>query len=579
MTLEKIWTIKPVDDRIVLDIKRALNTNISLSLCKLLAQRGITNFEEAKKFFRPQIADLHDPFLMKDMQKVIDRIQKAADNHEKIMIYGDYDVDGTTSVAIVYNYLKRNLPNYKEGQITYYIPHRYKEGYGMSQIGIEKCISENISLIITLDCGIKNDIEVDLANQHNIDVIICDHHFPGDILPKAHAILNPKQADCTYPFKELSGCGIGYKLISGLAHHWQSDYDAEVAIYLDLVVTSIAADFVPIVDENRILAHYGLLKVADNPSISIKSLKEKVGIYKKLSISDLIFVIAPRINAAGRMDDANKAVQFFIEENPEKVAEIALSLQANNDERKIIDESISDEAVRMLEADPDLESNPSIVIFQKHWHKGVVGIVASRIIEHYHKPTIVLTQSNDRISGSARSVIGFNIHEAIGACSELLENYGGHYFAAGLTMVPENLEQFKTKFQQVVRDSISKNSMQPQINVDAEITLDAITPSFMNILKQFEPFGPENPLPIFISRNVYNRGCKIVKNKHIRFSVGQQKTGHTITGIGFNLQHLFNPIIKSNEMFDICYHIEENEWNNNKHIQIRVIDIRPSTKS
>lgn len=566
--MEKRWKFRFADEAIATRIQEDLK--IHPAICRLLALRGITHFDSAKDFFRPAPAHLHDPFLMKGMDIATGRIKEALNNNEKIMVYGDYDVDGTTAVAVVYSFLKHNYP---KANLTFYIPHRYREGYGISTTGIERAAEQGCSLIITLDCGIKSIEKAALAHEKGMDMIICDHHLPGEMLPDAIAILNPKQEDCRYPYKELSGCGIGYKLICALA---QTDHisPSETERYLDLVATSIAADIVPISGENRTLAFLGLKRANENPCLALKTIKELAMLHKPFRIADLVFVVAPRINAAGRMDDARKAVEFFMEEDETRSQDLAKTLHSDNFDRKEIDKNMTDEALSLLQGD-SAKDQRSTVLFQPHWHKGVVGIVASRIIDHYYRPTIVLTESNGKITGSARSVNGFNIYNAIHQCGDLLENYGGHFFAAGMTLEPENLEPFRQKFEQVVSQTIRPESLYPEIEIDAELRFSDITPSFYNILSQFEPFGPENLRPVFISKRVhdYNGYSKVVKEQHIRFVVAQQP-GYSISGIGFGMAEKFE-MLSAGKIFDIVYTIDENEWNGSKHLQLRVLDIRP----
>ncbi|MNS47846.1 Single-stranded-DNA-specific exonuclease RecJ [compost metagenome] len=574
MRLEKRWTFKPTDEPLAQSIQKDLN--ISLSLCRLLAQRSIRDFASAKHFFRPQLEHLHDPFLMKGMQPAITHIDQTIRDGKKIMIFGDYDVDGTTAVSVVYDFLRGNAPDLSKEQLCYYIPHRYNEGYGLSTKAIDECETQGISLIITLDCGIKSVEKIAYAKAKGIDVIVCDHHLPEEgNLPEALAILNPKQADCPYPFKELSGCGIGFKLISGLAMFWHLDMSL-VYNYLDLVATSIAADIVPINGENRILAYFGVEKVNLNPCLAIQVIRELVDTKKVLKVSDLVFVIAPRINAAGRMDDGNKAVALFIEKDYATAQKMAAQLHEDNSDRRLVDKSISDEALLILQEDLGYKDHYSTVLFRPHWHKGVVGIVASRLVDYYYKPTIVLTESNNKITGSARSVTGFNIHDAIASCSDLLENYGGHYFAAGLTMSKENFEPFRQRFEDIVRKTISTESRCPEILIDTELELSQVNYKLFNILQQFEPFGPDNLRPVFFSRGVTNfrQSCKIVKDQHIKFLINQNGA-QPISGIGFNLAYKFD-LINSNKPFDIVYTIDENEWNNETSLQLKVLDIRAS---
>lgn len=568
----KRWTIKEIDKDAEALLRQQLPT-INPAFCTLLAARGVRNFEEAKAFFRPQLSDLHDPFLMRGMKEAAQRITEAIEWHERIMVYGDYDVDGTTAVSVVYSFLREQYPG---GDISFYIPHRYREGYGLSKAGVDHAKENGYTLLITLDCGIKSAALVEYARKLGIDIIICDHHLPDDKLPPAFAILNPKQPLCTYPYKELSGCGIGLKLVQALAQklglpseRWEK--------YLDLVATSIAADIVPIDGENRILAYYGIRKVNEAPSLSIKTLIGVSGIKRSLQVSDLVFVIGPRVNAAGRMDDARKAVDLFIESDPEKSALLAEALHADNFDRKEVDRNITEEALAMLQREEALmgRQRKSTVLYQPHWHKGVVGIVASRLIDHYYRPTIVLTQSNGKVTGSARSVSGFNIYEAINECSDLLENYGGHFFAAGMTMLPERVEDFKERFEEVVSRRIRPELLTPEIQIDAEINFSDIKPSFYNILQQFEPFGPANMRPVFLTRRVFDyRGwSKIVKENHLRFVV-QQPHREVMEGIGFGLAHYY-PLLEKGPV-DLVYTVDENEFNGQTKLQLKVLDVRAS---
>ncbi|HEY1033087.1 MAG TPA: single-stranded-DNA-specific exonuclease RecJ [Flavipsychrobacter sp.] len=568
MKPEKRWTLKPVDDTKVKGVSDALH--IHPALCRVLAVRGIEDFDSSKAFFRPELSHLHDPFLMKGMREAVDRISEAIEWHERILIYGDYDVDGTTSVALMYSFLKKRY----NGELGFYIPHRYREGYGVSRAGIEYARDNGYTLLITLDCGIKSVDLIAYAQSLGIDVIVCDHHTPDDNIPPALAILNPKQSDCPYPYKELSGCGIGFKLISALVQHWKLP-EEEAYQYLDLVATSIAADIVPIDGENRVLAHFGIQKVNESPSLGIKTLKELSGATRPLSVADLVFVIGPRVNAAGRMDDARKAVELFIETDPEKIMALAAALQSDNFDRKEIDRSTTEEALALIQGDDTLLERKSTVLYKEHWHKGVVGIVASRLIDYYYRPTIVLTLSNDKVTGSARSVSGFNIYEAIHACRDLLENYGGHFYAAGMTMHPDNVADFVARFEEVVAQSIPPELLIPEIEIDAEITLADIKPAFYNIIRQFEPFGPTNLRPVFVSKHVhdYQGYSRIVKEQHIKFVV-HQHNGIVVDGIGFGMAEKFDMVQRG--PFDIVYTLDENDFNGNTKLQMRVLDIRPS---
>ncbi len=563
---DKRWTLKQADESWVKELHSTLH--ISPILCRLLAVRGIKDYDSAKTFFRPELSQLYDPFLMKGMKQAVTRITDAIEWHEKIMVYGDYDVDGTTAVACMYSFLRSQY----KGDITYYIPHRYREGYGVSKAGIDYAHEHGYTLMITLDCGIKSVELVKYAKTLGIDVIVCDHHTPDATLPPAFAILNPKQGDCTYPYKELSGCGIGFKLICALAQQWKLPEETAYQ-YLDLVATSIAADIVPIDGENRVLAYYGLKKVNENPSAGIRVLKQLADVKKELTISDLVFVIGPRVNAAGRMDDARKAVDLFIEEDLEKIPDLAEALHSDNFDRKEVDKTTTEEALAMLQNDTVLQERKSTVLYQSHWHKGVVGIVASRLIDHYYRPTIVLTLSNDKVTGSARSVSGFNIYDAIHECRDLLENYGGHFYAAGMTMLPNNVGAFVQKFEHVVSATIPPHLLVPEIEIDAELKLSDIKQPFYNILKQFEPFGPSNMRPVFITRHVYDfRGnSRVVKEQHLR-TVVHQHSGITIDGIGFNMADKY-PIVQQGP-FDIVYTLDENEYNGRTSLQMKVIDVR-----
>ncbi|MBZ5857276.1 single-stranded-DNA-specific exonuclease RecJ [Flavihumibacter profundi] len=544
---------------------------ISKSICKILVQRGIRDFESARNFFRPDLEKLHDPMLMKDMDKAVDRILDAMQKREKILVFGDYDVDGTTAVASMYQFL---LEAYESDRIDYYIPHRYREGYGVSQKGIEYAASTGVSLIISLDCGIKSTDLVSYALKHGIDFIICDHHMPDPVLPPATAILNPKQAGCQYPYKDLCGCGVGFKLITALCRKIGLG-DEHYLCYLDLVATAIAADIVPLTGENRILSYFGLKKVNENPSPGIKALIALAGLTgQPMQANSLIFVIAPRVNAAGRMDDARLAVQLFIEKNPAKLTGFANLLHSHNDDRKEADLQITEEALAMIVADPEFESRKSTVVFQPHWHKGVVGIVASRLIDRYYRPTIVLTQSGEIVAGSARSVSGFNLYEAVHACREHLLGYGGHFAAAGMTLLPEEVEAFRSKFEAVVTANITEEQLVPEILIDGEIQFTEIRPSFYNIIRQMEPFGPENTNPLWLAKGVRNNGwSRIVKDQHIKFSLVQ---GNIIfSGIGFNMASKF-PLLEKDIPLDVLFTLDENDWNGNRHLQLKVVDFRES---
>ncbi|MBS1510504.1 MAG: single-stranded-DNA-specific exonuclease RecJ [Bacteroidetes bacterium] len=566
--MKKRWNLLQADQGKVIALQEQLKINATL--CNILVERGIDDFGKAKHFFRPQLSDLHSPWLMKDMQKAVDRITKAIEQHEKILVFGDYDVDGTTSVACMYQYLCKI---YQQELLDFYIPHRYREGYGVSKMGIDFAKENNFTLIISLDCGIKSVELIAYAKGIGIDFIVCDHHLPDAQVPEAVAILNPKQKDCLYPYKELCGCGVGFKLITALAEHFSIE-ETHYHCYLDLVATAIAADIVPMTGENRILAYYGLEKINSNPNPGIKALIQLGGIQKKLSINNVVFVIAPRVNAAGRMDDARKAVQMFIEADDEKALAFAELLHNDNSERKEADSSITEEALAMIEADDALINRKSSVVYKEHWHKGVVGIVASRLIERYYRPTIVLTKSGDVLAGSARSVPGFNLYEAIHACREHLLGYGGHFAAAGLSLMPEKLEVFSNHFEEVVASTIPSQLLIPEIIIDTKVSFKEITPSFYSIICQMEPFGPDNMRPVFIAKRVYETGySKIVKELHIRFVL--QQDGVNITGIGFNMADKFY-LLQLNQPVDIVFTVDENEWNGNTYLQLKVLDLKLS---
>lgn len=564
--MQKRWKILPYDNNKVEQLYAALT--ISKTICKILTQRGIDDFDKAKDYFRPKLSQLHNPWLMKDMDKAVNRIQQAFDANENILIYGDYDVDGTTSVASMFQFLNALYPN-----IDYYIPHRYKEGYGISKLGIDFAKANNFSLIISLDCGIKSIELVGYAKELGIDFVICDHHLPDEVLPPAVAILNPKQKDCSYPFKELCGCGVGFKLMQAISDKMQLPSESFLQ-YLDLVATAIAADIVPINDENRILAYYGLEKVNENPSTGIKALMQLAAVKDVMTISNLVFIIAPRINAAGRMDDAKKAVHLFVEKDFDTALEKAKILHSDNTDRRETDALMTSEALSIIENSNEATSRKTTVVYREHWHKGVVGIVASRLIESYYRPTIVLAKSENCIAGSGRSVPGFNLYEAIYECREHLLGFGGHFAAAGLTMQEEKIYDFKLAFETAVSKQITAEQLIPQVVVDAEIDFKEINLAFYNIITQMEPFGPENMRPTFLTRKVYNSGfSKIVKENHIKFSLQQGST--TVNGIAFNMAKKF-PMLQMNRPIDVVYTLDINEWQGNKTVQLKVVDFKLS---
>ncbi len=563
--MERRWNILTADQSAITALQQSLK--ISYTLTKILVQRGIDTFDKAKSFFRPQLSDLHSPWLMKDMEKAVDRILMAFEKKEKILVFGDYDVDGTTSVASIYQFLRSQYE-----AVDFYIPHRYKEGYGVSKMGIDHAKENGFELIISLDCGIKSVELIAYAKELGIDFIVGDHHLPDKELPNAVAILNPKQSDCNYPYKELCGCGVGFKLMMALAERLGLP-ESSYLQYLDLVATAIAADIVPMTGENRVMAFYGLKKVNEDPCAGIKALMNLSAVQKEMHINSLVFVIAPRVNAAGRMDDAKKAVQLFIENDPQKAIEFAEMLHSDNFDRREADSTITEEALALLR-DDNLIQRKTTVVFKEHWHKGVVGIVASRLIESYYRPTIVLTRSGDIVAGSARSVSGFNLYEAIHECREHLLGYGGHFAAAGMTLLPEQVEAFSNKFEEVVSRIIPPELLIPEIVIDAEVDFSELKESFYKIICQMEPFGPENLRPVFIAKNVKESGySKIVKEQHIRLVLKQSSI--TFSGIGFNLATKFY-LLQMNHPLDVVFTLDINEWQGTTSLQLKVIDFRLS---
>lgn len=560
----KDWIVKsrPEENQIK-ELQSQLN--IHDVLCAILLQRGIKNMAEAKSFFRPELGSLHDPFLMKDMDKAVERLTQAIFEEEKILIYGDYDVDGTTSVALAYNFLKDLSPN-----VFTYIPDRYTEGYGVSRQGIQWAIDHDIQLLITLDCGIRATENVKFAKDHEIDVIICDHHLPGTSLPEAVAILDPKQSDCSYPFDELSGCGIGYKLLEAFSVQNGIDNNKLLGL-LDLVAVSIASDIVPITGENRLLAWFGLKKLNNSPLPGFAALIDKANMRTPLSISDVVFGIGPRINAAGRIGHAKTALDLLTQETKEDAYVFAEKLNLENQERRNYDESITASALDMIKEDKLTEKH-STVLFRKDWHKGVIGIVASRCIEHYYKPTIIMTESNGQITGSARSVNGFDIYSALENCSDHLIQFGGHKYAAGLTMTYDKLDDFKIAFEQSVSEMIEEKQKTPVIDVDIEIELADIDFKMFGILKQMGPFGPRNMQPVFCSKNVFlKKEARVLKKKHLKLFLSQAGTSNNFDVIGFNLGHFHNQL---DAPFDIAYTIEENHYMGQTTLQLMLKDIR-----
>ena len=560
------WTASPkLNDQKVSQLAELIN--VPNMIAQLLLQRGIETFEQAKKFFRPQLQDLYDPFLMKDMDKAIDRLILAMQKHERIMVYGDYDVDGTTSVSTVYSYFKKFTSN-----LEYYIPDRYKEGYGISKIGIDFAKEQGISLIIALDCGTRSIELIDYAKSLGIDFIVCDHHLPGDELPKAVALLNPKRSDCDYPYKEMSGCGIGFKLIQAYAIANELPIE-DVYKYLDLVAVSTCSDIVDIRDENRILVYYGLKKLNENPCIGLQALLQSYQIKDEYEVSDIVFGIGPKINAAGRIADAKSSVKLLIEEDFHHAMNLAKTLIENNTERKDIDNDITKEALEILENNADLRQKKSTVLYSEKWHKGVIGIVASRLIETYYKPTIIFSEVNSMLTGSARSIKNFDIHDAIGACGDIVVQYGGHKYAAGLTIKKESFDIFTERFEEIVRTKCNDELLTPEISYDTEINFDEINAKFFTLLDQFKPHGPGNMTPIFRTNQAFDAGSKIVKEKHLKLQAYQN--GKKFDGIGFNMSELF-PVISKNQAFDVCYSLEMNEFKGQKNLQLKIRDVKAS---
>ena len=580
--MEKRWILKKQgDSKIITGLQETLN--IDIHLANLLAQRGINTFDEAKSFFRPQLTDLHDPFLMKDMDIAIQRIETAIQKQEKILVYGDYDVDGCSAVALVYSFLKEIYEN-----VDFYIPNRYSEGYGISYQGIDFAAENNFQLIVALDCGIKATEQIAYANTKNIDFIIGDHHRPGETLPAAVAVLDPKRLDSTYPYDELSGCGVGFKIVQAYTQKNNIPFK-EIEKYLDLVAISIAADIVPITGENRVLAYYGMKLINSNPRPGIEAVliysnvcknelytvENEMFFKRELTINDLVFLISPRINAAGRIETGRNSVELLICKDLDAAKIFGEQINNNNIERKNLDSTATQQALEFIKTDEFLANSKSTVIFNAEWNKGVVGIVASRLTEEYYRPTIVLTQSNGLITGSARSVKDFDIYDAIEACSHLLEHFGGHKYAAGLSLKPENLDVFRNKFEEVVSSTITIDMQTPEIEIDDCVQLKDINTKFYNILKQFAPFGPGNMSPVFQTDNVKDAGySRIVGNNHIKLSViSPDVASYPISGIAFQQGEYF-PAIQKGFPFSICYHIEENEWNGKTSLQLNVKDIR-----
>ena len=584
MPIEKRWVVKPQGDRARVETLSA-ELGMSTVLTNLLVQRGIDTMEKAKKFFSPSLRDLHDPFLMKDMERAVERIEQAVKQGEKVMIYGDYDVDGTTAVALVYKFLSQ----IGHKNLTFYIPDRYVDGYGISIRSIDHAVRKGVKLVIALDCGIKAVEKVAYAKERGVDFIICDHHLPAEEIPAAVAVLDPKRTDCTYPFDELSGCGVGFKLVEAYARRNKIPFK-EIEHLLDLLVVSIASDIVPLVDENRILAYYGLRKLNSQPSKGLLSIIKICGLEgHNITIDDIVFKIGPRINAAGRMrmdeDDENAApsgghaaVSLLIEGNEQEAAKFGEVIDSYNQDRKSIDRNVTQEAHDYVEANPELKARKSTVIYNPKWMKGIVGIVASRLIETYYRPTVVLTKSNGFVTGSARSVAGFDLYQAVESCSDLLENFGGHMYAAGLTMKEENVEAFTKRFNDYVERNIDPQILVPQVDIDSELLFSDITEEFHRQLNSFQPFGPGNSAPVFVTRGASNRGdAKLVgvECDHLRMDLMQREKPHTtIPAIAFQ-QPTHYEWVRAGKPISVCYQIVENHYRGTVSKQLRVKDIKP----
>lgn len=560
------WTLKPKQNE---EQIRALaeTLHVDLLIAELLLQRGISSYEEARKFFRPQLSDLHDPFLMKDMELAVKRIEDAIEGNENILVYGDYDVDGTTAVALLSSYLLTSYPN-----VATYIPDRYKEGYGISYAGIDFAEDNDFKLIIALDCGVKAIEKISYAREKGIDFIICDHHRPGIKIPDAVAVLDPKRDDCNYPYDELCGCGIGFKLIQALNIKREDSFD-ELIPYLDLVATAIGADIVPITGENRILAYFGLEVINSAPRTGFKAIIKNIR-KKKLTITDVVFIIAPRINAAGRMKHGQYAVNLLTEQNLELALKYASDIEEFNTSRKGLDQEITEEALAMILLNKE-EDRFTSVVYKDTWHKGVIGIVASRLTETYYRPTLVFTKSGDKLAASARSVKGFDVYNALESCADSIEQFGGHKYAAGLTLVEEQYEIFKSQFEKVVAETIDPSLLTPEISIDTKLDLDQISPKLLRILKQFAPFGPGNMTPVFMAENLKDTGyAKGVgdENKHLKLAVTQGGSG-PVGAIGFNLGSKL-PVVQNGKPFSAVFSLEENEWNGLVSLQLKVRDLR-----
>jgi single-stranded-DNA-specific exonuclease len=568
--MEKKWVVKDKEDvAVVKQLAGALG--VSESLANLMVQRNITSADEANAFFNPSLDYLHDPFLMKDMNIAVDRISTAIKRNEKILVYGDYDVDGTTAVALVYSFLKDQYSN-----VEYYIPDRYKEGYGLSFQGLDFAYQNNCKVVITLDCGIKAVEKVKYARTKGLDVIICDHHYPGDEIPKALAVLDPKQPSCNYPFKELSGCGVGFKLIHAYARVHGIPF-SKISHYLDLVAVSIASDIVPITGENRVMAYFGLKRLNDSPRTGLREIIRESEVTKALTIEDVVFKIGPRINAAGRMETGSKAVDLLVSNDTRLATGISKEINNFNNERRSVDRIITTEAMRMIAEDQRTVNSRTTVLYNPTWKKGVIGIVASRLIETYYRPTVILTESNGFATGSARSVQGYDLYQAIEACSDLLESFGGHMFAAGLTLKKENIRPFMERFEKYVNSTITEEQLIPRIFIDEELSFSEINEEFFKTMSQFQPFGPENMAPVFVSRNVIDNGSgRMVgsNGEHLKLDLCQESIGQkSFPAIAFSQANYFEHIKKGNP-FDICYSLEMNEFRGNRNLQLNIRDIK-----
>lgn len=568
--MQKRWVIKEKGDTaVVKHLAGALH--VTDSLANLMVQRNITSVDEAKAFFQPSLDYLHDPFLMKDMNIAVDRISTAIKKNERILVYGDYDVDGTTAVALMYSFLKDQYSN-----VEYYIPDRYKEGYGVSFQGLDFAYQNNCKVVITLDCGIKAVEKVKYARTKGLDVIICDHHYPGDEIPKACAVLDPKQPSCSYPYKELSGCGVGFKLIQAYSRVHGIPF-SEIAHYLDLVAVSIASDIVPLTGENRVMAYFGLKRLNEFPRIGLKELIRESEVTRALTIEDVVFKIGPRINAAGRMETGSKAVDLLVSKDTLLATGISKEINSFNIERRTVDRSITTEAMRMISEDQRTVNSKTTVLYNPLWKKGVIGIVASRLIETYYRPTVILTESNGFATGSARSVQGYDLYAAIESCSDLLESFGGHMFAAGLTLKKENIRPFMDRFEKYVNSTISEEQLVPRVFIDTELMFSEINEDYFNTISQFQPFGPENMSPVFISRNVFDTGSgRMVgsSGEHLKLDLCQESTGQkSFPAIAFSQANHFE-YIKGGNPFDICYSIEMNEFRGSRNLQLNIKDIK-----